>query len=116
MLLRYRRQLDDLYRSNASAEDKRAGKRQLFAALKSEYAALRAGWGGYAGYDRYFAQDLTNAHLAAVGAYNDWVPAFDGLLAQSGGDFPRFYAEVARLAALPRGQRESELRGVRVSR
>jgi predicted aminopeptidase len=116
MLLRYRQQLDDLYRSRAPSDDKRAGKRQLFAALKAEYAELRAGWGGYAGYDRYFAQDLTNAHLAAVGAYNDLVPAFDALLAQSGGDLFRFYAEVARVAALPRAQRESELRGVRVSR
>jgi len=116
LLLRYRQQLDDLYRGGAPIEEKRARKRQLFAALKAEYVDLRASWGGYAGYDRYFAQDLGNAHLAAVGAYNDLVPAFDGLLAQSGGDLSRFYAEVARLAAMPKEQRESELRGVRVSR
>ena len=116
LLLQYRGQLDDLYRGGAPIEEKRARKRQLFAALKAEYVELRASWGGYAGYDRYFAQDLGNARLAAVGAYNDLVPAFDGLLAPSGGDLSRFYAEVARLAAMPREQRESELRGVRVSR
>ena len=43
-------------------------------------------------------QDLTNAHLASIGAYNDLVPAFDALLAQVSGDFPRFYEEVKRLA------------------
>jgi predicted aminopeptidase len=116
LLLQYRRQLDELYRGDASIEDKRARKRKLFAALNADYADLKAGWGGYTGYDRYFAQELTNAHLAAVGAYNDLVPAFDGLLAQAGGDLSRFYAEVARLAALPRAQRESELRGVKAGR
>jgi predicted aminopeptidase len=116
LLLQYRRQLDELYRGDASIDDKRVRKRQLFAALKADYSDLKTGWGGYTGYDRYFAQELTNAHLAAVGAYNDLVPAFDGLLAQAGGDLSRFYAEVARLAALPLAQRESELRGLRVGR
>jgi predicted aminopeptidase len=116
LLLQYRRQLDDLYRGSASIEEKRARKRQLFAALKAEYATLRAGWGEYAGYDRYFAQDLSNAHLAAAGAYNDLVPAFDGLLARSGGDLSRFYERVARLASLSREQRESELRGMMAGR
>jgi predicted aminopeptidase len=81
-----------------------------------EYAVLKASWGGFAGYDRYFAQELTNAHLASIGAYNILVPAFDALLAREGGDFPRFYAEVRRLARLPKGEREAELRGLVVAR
>jgi predicted aminopeptidase len=116
LLLKYREWLEALYKSDAAVEAKRAGKQRLFAELKAEYAALRAAWGGFAGYDRFFAQDLTNAHLASIGAYNVLVPAFDALLAREGGDFARFYAEVRRLAALPRRDREAELEGLVVTR
>jgi predicted aminopeptidase len=116
LLLKYRDQLEDLYASAESIDGKRAGKKRLFAALKAEYAALKVEWGGFAGYDRYFAQELTNAHLASVGAYNILVPAFDALLAREGGDFPRFYAEVKRLARLPKAEREAELQALVVTR
>ena len=102
LLLKYRDRLEALYASDEPDDAKRAGKRRLFAELKAEYAALKTSWGGFAGYDRYFAQELTNAHLASVGAYNILVPAFDALLVREGGDFPRFYAEVRRLARLPK--------------
>lgn len=115
LLLKYRDSLEALYKSGEPDDVKRAGKRRLFAELRAEYGALRASWGGFAGYDRYFAQDLTNAHLASVGAYNALVPAFDALLDREGGDFPRFYGEVRRLARLPRDDREAELRGLVVT-
>lgn len=112
LLLKYRDLLDALYRGSASDDAKRAGKRRLFAELTDEYRTLRASWGGYAGYDRFFAQELTNAHLASIGAYNALVPAFDALLARSGGDFPRFYDEVRKLAQLPKADRDAALRGL----
>lgn len=116
LLLKYRDRLAALYLSAGPDEAKRAGKRRLFEELKAEYAGLKASWGGFTGYDRFFAQDLTNAHLAAIGAYNALVPAFDALLARSGGDFPRFYEEVRRLARLPEDRREQELQGLVVTR
>ena len=109
LLLRYRALLQENYASAASDAEKRARKQELFAALKKDYAQLRDEWGGYSGYDRYFAQDLTNAHLASVGTYNDLVPAFDALLARSDGRFPIFYVEVKRLAALPKVERDAAL-------
>lgn len=85
-------------------------KRAIFAQLQADYRALRdQRWGGYAGYDHYFAQDLNNAHLAAVGAYYDDVPAFETLLAQQQGDLPAFYRAVRRLAALPPAARTAAL-------
>ena len=116
LLLQYRGQLFENYRSQSSDEAKRERKRELFAKLKDDYAGLRASWGGFAGYDRFFAQDLTNAHLASIGAYNDLVPAFDALLAQTGGDFPRFYQEVRQLAAMPKERRDDALRGMLAQR
>jgi predicted aminopeptidase len=44
------------------------------------------------------------------------VPAFDALLVQVNGDFPRFYEEVKRLGALPRERREDSLRGMLAQR
>lgn len=107
---RYRDRLEALYRSAASEEDKRHGKAQLLAALRGEYAALRAGaWQGYAGYDAWFEQ-LNNASFGVLAAYTELVPQFEQLLARQG-DLPRFYAEVRRLAALPQDERRRALQG-----
>jgi predicted aminopeptidase len=116
LLLKYRERLEALYKSDAAESSKRSGKSALFAELKAEYSVLKASWGGFAGYDRFFAQDLTNAHLASVGAYNAMVPAFDALLARDGGDFRAFYADVRKLAKLSKDEREAELQSLVVSR
>jgi predicted aminopeptidase len=116
LLLKYRERLTVLYESGVPDDVKRSGKRRLFAELKSDYGQLKASWGGYAGYDRFFAQDLTNAHLASIGAYNALVPSFDALLAQSAGDLPRYYQEVRRLSRLAKDERDARLRGLVVSR
>ncbi len=111
LLLAHRRRLADVFASAASVEDKRAAKAAIFADLQREYRQLRDGkWGGFAGYDRFFDRQLGSAHLAAVGAYNDLVPAFEALLAESGGDLPAFYAQVRRLGALDKPARTAELR------
>ena len=47
--------------------------------------------------------------LGVLAAYNELVPAFEKLLEREGGDMKRFYAEVKRLAALPRGERRATL-------
>ena len=52
-----------------------------------------------AGYDRFFAEPLSNAHLAAIATYNDFIPAFRALMAREK-TFPRFYAAARELAAL----------------
>ncbi len=116
LLLQYRGLLVQNYQSSQPDDSKRSRKAQLFAALQDDYARLKTGWSGFAGYDRFFAQQLTNAHLGSIGAYNDLVPAFDALLAQAGGDFPRFYEEVRRLAAMPKDLRDEALRGMLAQR
>lgn len=111
MLLAHRRRLADVYASAAPVDDKRAGKAAVLADLQNEYRRIRRErWGGFGGYDRFFNQTLTGAHLAAVGAYNDWVPAFEALLAATGSDLPRFYAEVRRLAWADKATRTAGLK------
>lgn len=109
LVLASRERLDAVYRSDLADDAKRAEKRRLLAEVKQDYQALRARWGGFAGYDRWFAQDLTNAHLGSVAAYTQLVPAFERLLAESGGDLPRFYAAVKQLAAEDRPARDATL-------
>jgi len=116
LLLRYRGSLAENYRSQQPDDAKRQRKQRLFASLKDDYARLRETWGGFAGYDRFFAQDLNNAHLGSIAAYNDLVPAFDALLAHAGGDFTRFYDEVRQLAAMSKERREAALRGMLAQR
>ena len=77
--------------------------------MRAEYAALKAGpWGGYAGYDRWFAE-ANNASFGVLASYTSLVPAFERLFEREGRDFPRFYAEVRRLAALPTAERYAAL-------
>jgi len=109
LTLRYRQALQTLYASPASGADKRVRKAALLAAMRAEYAALKAGpWHGYAGYDAWF-EHANNASLGVQAAYTELVPEFDRLFERSGGDFTRFYAEVKRLAALPKAERRATL-------
>jgi len=106
---RTREGLARLYAGNGSNDAKRAGKAATFAAMRADYAALKQQWGGFAIYDGWFAQGPTNASLAAVALYTSKVPLFRALLAQEGGDFPRFYARVKELSRLPRPIRDQAL-------
>ena len=83
----------------------RQAKRAGFDDLQRDYAALKARWGGFAGYDRIVGTEPNNALLASITAYSKLVPGFEKLLGEAGGNLPRFYAEVRRVAALPLKER-----------
>jgi predicted aminopeptidase len=68
-------ELDALYRSTASDDDKRARKTELLEALKQELHTKRT---------------LNNAALAGYRTYDTGGPAFERLLEACGGDFKRF--------------------------
>jgi predicted aminopeptidase len=109
LTLRYRQRLDALYRSTASDADKRSGKAALMTEMRAEYARLKADrWGGFSGYDGWFER-ANNASFGVLAAYNRLVPQFEQLFEAQGRDFVRFYAEVLRLAALPKAERRALL-------
>jgi predicted aminopeptidase len=111
LLLSYRRALERNYEAPVSDTEKRVVKARLFQQLKDDYLVLKSGWGGYAGYDRFFAEPLSNAHLAAVATYNDFVPAFRALLAREK-NFNDFYAAARNLAALDKAERHRRLKAL----
>jgi predicted aminopeptidase len=104
-----RAELAAVYAGNTSDEAKRTAKAALFARLRADYQTMkRERWGGYAGYDNWFAQ-ANNPALAVQAAYNALVPAFERLYEREGRDFTRFYAEVQRLVRLPKAERHATL-------
>jgi predicted aminopeptidase len=106
---RYRDRFATLYASNVSDTDKRTQKAALLVELRSDYAAMkRDRWGGYSGYDGWFAR-ANNASFGVLAAYTELVPNFERLFDRDGGDFDRFYADVKRIAALPAAERRAQL-------
>ena len=113
LLLKYRKELERTYASIVPDETKRIAKARLFIALKEEYQVLKANWGGYAGYDRFFAEPLSNAHLASIATYTDYVPAFRAML-RGEKNFGAFYRKVERLAKMDKTARTHALRMIDV--
>ena len=105
----YRDRLDTLYQTKLPPEETRARKAAMFEEMRADYSKLKQSWGGFAGYDRWFAQQPNNALLASVGIYSQRVPAFQALLAREGGDLERFYAEAKKIARLSKPERTAAL-------
>ena len=98
LLLQARDRLRALYASGVPVEEMRERKQYQFGQLKLEYTELKRRWNGYRGYDHWFDRTLNNAHLVSAATYYGCVPGLQRLLEQGGGDLPRFYAEIRRLA------------------
>ncbi len=112
LITKTRAELAVLYAGPAGVEEKRRRKIEVFAALRADYQRRRQEWKGFSGYDRWFAQPLGNAHLAAAAVYTQQVPAFRALLKQHGDDLQRFYAAVRELAELPAAERNARLKAL----
>jgi predicted aminopeptidase len=87
----------------------REQKHQVLTEMRNEYAGLKQQWGGDTEFDGWFSHDLNNAHLNSVAAYFDFVPGFEQLLSQNGGDLVKFYAAADRLSHLTKNERHAEL-------
>jgi predicted aminopeptidase len=77
-------ELDAVYRSGASDDEKRARKAELLAALKADLKGRR---------------ELNNASLAGFRTYDTGGPAFERLLQRSGGDLVVFLDALKKLDA-----------------
>jgi predicted aminopeptidase len=109
LVLAYHGKLDALYRSGIPREEMRLRKKRLFENMTEEYGKLKVKWDGFSGYDRWFGQGLNNAQVASIAVYTQMVPAFEAMLAQSGGNLPDFYRRVRLLAAQPKPDRNRAL-------
>ena len=105
-----REQLATVYASSRSDAEKRADKQRILAELRERYRELKRGWDGYAGYDRWFGQDLNNAKLAGVSTYHRLAPIFEALYEREGRDFAALYRAAEAIGQLPPAEREARLR------
>jgi predicted aminopeptidase len=103
-----RSKLARLYRSGLPRDAMWIEKQREFGRLKFAYQQLKRRWGGYGGYDGWFARPLNNAHLASVATYESCVPGLRRELAAAG-SLPAFYARAAALAKLDPAQRHALL-------
>lgn len=110
LVIATRRQLAEVYSQPLSPAAMREHKAQAFARLRHDYETLRdRQWNGQGDYDGWFARELNNASLLPVGLYDEWVPAFSALFAQSGRDWSRFHAACAKLGRLDASARKQRL-------
>ncbi len=110
LITKYRQILEELYQKDLEQQVMRRRKASVISSLKNEYGTLKSFWGGYAGYDAWFSDQLNNAKLNSVGAYYDLVPAFSRLLNDQDGNLEAFYEKCRSLADLTPPERIKRLR------
>lgn len=108
LLLKYRSKLEATYAGTDSHAEKLQRKAVIFQELKDEYQVIKMAWGGHAGYDRWFAEPLSNAHMSSIATYHDFVPGFRALLAQEK-NLDKFYETVRTLSVLDKTARHRQL-------
>lgn len=108
-----RPKLAAIYATRADEAEKVRMKAAVLSDMRAAYENAKAGEAGLAAFDRWFAgfegRGVNNASLAAIGLYDTKVPSFRALLAEVGGDLPRFYEHARALATLPREERNRAL-------
>ncbi|WP_246058788.1 aminopeptidase [Luteibacter pinisoli] len=115
-VLALREDLKAMYALPMDDDAKRVAKAEAFEVFRGNYLVWRAGEaGGDRRYDRWMAQPMSNARLLPFGLYDQWTGAFAALFAQSGRDWPRFFAAVQALATLPPDARTRQLESLKAS-
>lgn len=113
LALATRRQLAFIYEAKQPIPPENAMqiamKKEAMQKFRADYQALKATWGGFAGYDPWVAQ-ANNAAFGSQAVYDDLVPGFEAVFAREGQDWPRFYDAVRRLAAQTQEERRTVLK------
>jgi predicted aminopeptidase len=104
-----RTRLEKIYAAAGDVAARRADKARVLHELERTFLRLKQSWGGYSGYDRWFAAPLNNARLASVGTYRSQLPAFQVLLQQAGGDLAAFYRAADVIGRLSAGERRHRM-------
>ncbi|MFL6564268.1 MAG: aminopeptidase [Burkholderiales bacterium] len=92
-----RKRLEAVYKSDVPEAEKRRVKAREFEALRADFGNV-------------VPAEPTNAFLVSIAVYTELVPAFERLLAESGGDLGAFYKRVKDLAREDKKTRSLALR------
>ena len=91
LVMHCRQRLEKLYGSDRAQSEKRVGKAAVFLELREEFNLLKSRQNEFSVYDTWINQPLNNAKIGSMAAYNDFLPAFQRILSQNGGNLDRFY-------------------------
>ncbi len=118
LTMRTRERLAKIYKENqplpvinpapSATESIATEKQAVMQQLRDEYALLKSGWGGFAGYDRFVSQ-ANNASLGALAAYDELVPQFEAVFEKRGKSWPAFYQAIQSITALSKDERRKAL-------
>ncbi len=102
------KQLNAVYNSPLSNDEKRVKKRELIAALQANYqhAILNQQVKGY--FSHWF-EEVNNAKLITVSNYYQYVPAFTAMIEEAKGDMQAFYQSAITLGAKEKQHRDEIL-------
>ena len=109
LMVSARKQLQDIYDSKATDEEKRQRKANTLQQLRYCYRKVSEGWTEDEKFTRLI-EKTNNATLALVSEYQSQVPAFVQLYKDSGSDWEAFYTAVEQLGALPKDERKKRLK------
>lgn len=104
-----RKALQALYARDLPEPVLRARKQALQQQLRAWYEQARKQHPALKAWAEWFAGPLNNAQLNTLLDYNAWVPAFNQLLKQCGGDWSCFRARIKELAEMDAHQRRQTL-------
>jgi len=110
-----RASLGSVYGQDIPDPEKLAAKAELLVTLNVAYDRLQTTWIGPPDFDHWFAAPFSNARFVVLATYEDDVPAFAALFAQSGDDFAVFFRRAAELAAEPADARRVRLDTLRAA-
>lgn len=106
LILDTRRALEAVYAQPLASDAMRQARQAVLDDLAARYRVLRdERWGGYAGYDAWFDEPVTNARLLPYGLYDQWVPAFAALWREHDRDWAEFYEAARALGDRPAAER-----------
>jgi predicted aminopeptidase len=110
LLIDTREQLNTIYTTMSTAEEKRRAKQEIFVQLQQRYQKWKQQHNGYEGFDAYMSRDLNNANLALIATYRELVPNFLALLKSVDGDMERFYQAARKFEEINKEDRHRMLK------
>ncbi|MBT8437169.1 MAG: aminopeptidase [Gammaproteobacteria bacterium] len=102
-----RETLAELYASDITDAEKRERKKQIFTDARKRHDAIAKTHQVNGGFTRWFADDLNNAKIGSVAAYNSLVPAFINMIHAHQLDFRAFFNYANAVGALEKRARDS---------
>ena len=102
-----RDELDQMYRLELDDATRRERKSTAFATARARHTEIADRFGISGGFTRWFAEDLNNAKVGSVSAYNAQRPAFLAILRAQDDNFERLYDYAERLGEQDKAARDA---------